>query len=94
MKKQEALGKIKNIETSNIISQIDELQKVVIPQFVADWIEWSKHQHWNLKDLNYCLEDGGDLDEWVHDENDELISEKVDMVDRAWKEGYEVEQEK
>ena len=49
MKKQEAIEKIKNMETSNIISQIDEPQKVVIPQFVADWIEWSKRCHWDLQ---------------------------------------------
>ena len=84
MKKQEALGKIKNIETSNIISQIDEPQKVVIPQFVADWIEWSKRSNWYLQDLFSCLEDGGELDDWTHDENDDLIPEKVDMITRAW----------
>ena len=84
MKKQEAIEKIKNMETSNIISQIDEPQKVVIPQFVADWIEWSKRSHWDLQDLFSCLEDGGELDDWTHDENDDLIPEKVDMITRAW----------
>ena len=84
MKKQEAIEKIKNMETSNIISQIDEPQKVVIPQFVADWIDWSKRSHWDLQDLFSCLEDGGELDEWTHDENDDLIPEKVDMIARAW----------
>ena len=84
MNKQEAIEKIKNMETSNIISQIDEPQKVVIPQFVADWIEWSKRSHWDLQDLFSCLEDGGELDDWTHDENDDLIPEKVDMITRAW----------
>jgi hypothetical protein len=94
MKKQEAIEKIKNMETSNIISQIDEQQKVVIPQFVADWIDWCKRSHWDLQDLFLCLEDGGELDDWTHDENDDLIPERVDMITRAWKYGYTVEQEK
>ena len=84
MKKQEAIEKIKNMETSNIISQIDEPQKVVIPQFVADWIDWCKRSHWDLQDLFSCLEDGGELDEWTHDENDDLIPEKVELLARAW----------
>lgn len=84
MKKQEAIEKIKNMETSNIISQIDEPQEVVIPQFVADWIDWSKRSDWDLQDLFLCLEDGGELDDWTHDENDDLIPEKVDMIARAW----------
>ena len=61
MKKQEAIEKIKNMETSNIISQIDEQQ--VIPQFVADWIDCCKRSHWDLQDLFSCLEDGGELDD-------------------------------
>lgn len=84
MKKQEAIEKIKNMETSNIISQINEPQKVVIPQFVTDWIEWSKRSHWDLQDLFLCLEDGGELDDWTHDDNDDLIPERVDMIARAW----------
>lgn len=84
MKKQEAIEKIKNMETSNIISQIDEQLEVVIPQFVSDWIEWSKRSDWDLQDLFLCLEDGGELDDWTHDENDDLIPEKVDMIARAW----------
>lgn len=62
MNKQEAIEKIKNIDTLNIndmkagqkidmviknqvleiISQIDDPQKPVVPQFVADWIEEHK----------------------------------------------------
>ena len=62
MNKQEAIEKIKNIETLNIkdriadkgvdmviknqvidiVSQIEEPQKPVIPKFVAEWIEDQK----------------------------------------------------
>ena len=60
MNKQEAIGRIKSmdtvsiynttvnqrldmlIKTLDIISQIDELQKPVVPKFVAEWIEYCK----------------------------------------------------
>ncbi len=64
MNKQEAIEKIKNIDTLNIndiiagqsvdmviknqvldiVSQIDEPEKVVVPEFVAEWIKYCKHE--------------------------------------------------
>ena len=68
MNKQEAIEKIKNIETLNIndiiagqsvdmviknqvidlISQIDEPQKVVVPKFVAEWVDDSMEYRFDL----------------------------------------------
>ena len=65
MNKQEAIERIKNIDTLNIndmvagqqvdmviknqvidiVSQIDEQQKVVVPKFVAEWIKKYRHAH-------------------------------------------------
>ena len=94
MKKQEAIEKIKNMETSNIISQIDEPQKVVIPQFVADWIDWCKRCHWDLQKTLSRLDDNRKVGDWArldadkevgaYKENDELVSEKVELFARAW----------
>lgn len=76
MNKQEAIERIKNIDTLNIkdrmddkgvdmviknqvidlISQIDEPQKVVVPKFVVDWVDNTK-------------EDSFDFDEWFDYEN-------------------------
>ena len=39
---------IKN-QVLDVISQIDEPQKVVIPKFVADWIDWCKRCHGDLQ---------------------------------------------
>ena len=46
---QESFGvvKINAVHIDNIvevISQIDEPQKVVVPEFVADWIKYCKHE--------------------------------------------------
>ena len=65
MNKQEAIEKIKNMETSNIISQIDEPQKVVIPQFVADWIDWCKRCHWDLQKTLSRLDDNRKVSDWI-----------------------------
>lgn len=69
-----------------VISQIDEPRKVVIPQFVADWIEYCKPR----KTLTEALEAGNALanktDTWIHN-NQELFA-------RAWLDGFEVEKEK
>ncbi len=119
MNKQEAIEKIKNIETLNIndiiagqstdmviknqvldiISQIDEPQKVIIPKFVAEWYEK------NNDDLNTAIcgaiigayrkgngENDDFLDtfeEWVvYEDNSILILVQMKLF------GYEIEQEK
>lgn len=80
----------KSVELSraiNIISKIDEPQKVVIPKIVANWIEHCRNFDHGLKK---CLAAGearaNDCDIWVGD-NEEKIA-------RAWLYGYEIEQEK
>ena len=114
MNTQEAIERIKNIDTLNIndmiagqqvdmviknqvldiISQIDETQKVVVPKFVAEWIEEGKRSGWHLQKALSNLDDDEKVGDWVYDENDDLVSEKVDTFARAWLDGYEIEKEK
>ncbi|HFI0091432.1 TPA: DUF1642 domain-containing protein [Streptococcus suis] len=109
MNKQEAIKKIKNIDTLNIndrvvgqqvdmviknqvldiISQIHEPQKVVVPKFIADSIEYCKNEegYGLLRAMDYCDEynDTGECLE--RPENQETFA-------RAWLFGYEIEREK
>lgn len=75
-----------------------ELNKPVIPQFVADWIEYCKFTH---VDLQYALivddvyfynyanqKDFSKLKEFLETENNQ------ETFARAWLDGYEVEEEK
>ena len=78
----------------DIVSQIDEPQKVVVPKFVAEWIKWCKCSGWHLQKVLSRLDDDEKVGDWAYDENDDLIPEKVDMIARAWLDGYEIEQEK
>ena len=114
MNKQEAIEKIKNIDTLNIndkiagqqvdmviknqvldiISQIDEPQKPVVPKFVAEWIKSQKESFSDSSAIgmydNLTLDNnGGHYHEvwlWVIDHHYDFI--------KAWHDGYTVEQEK
>ena len=68
------------------IKQLDEPEKVKVPQFVADWIERSKQEKRNLRN---ALNNGGEkMRLWFLDQ------ENYDLFARAWLDGYEVEEEK
>ena len=67
------------------IEQLDEPQKVTIPQFVADWIKRSKQEKRNLRN---ALNNGGEkMRLWFLDQ------ENYDLFARAWLDGHEVEKE-
>ena len=103
MNKQEALKRIeaqketiieltgwavfRYIET--LIEQLDEPEKVKVPQFTADWIEhFKKTSDWDLfQAMDYLFEHTITC-EWIETkDNQELFA-------RAWLDGYEVEKEK
>ncbi|MDE1692867.1 DUF1642 domain-containing protein [Streptococcus suis] len=107
MNKQEAIESIKKISDDllevkfvslesviDIVSQIHEPQKVVVPKFVAEYIERCKQSGWHLQKVLSRLDDDEKVGDWAYDENDDLIPEKVDMVAHAWLDGYEVEKER
>ena len=80
--------------TIELVSQIDEPEKVVVPKFVAEWIEEGKRSGWHLQKALSRLDDDEKVGDWAYDENDDLVSEKVDTFARAWLDGYEIEKEK
>lgn len=106
MNKQEAIEKIRELDLYGsspaeskkaiipIVSQINEPQKPVVPKFVAEWIEGSKRSGWHLQKALSRLDDDEKVGDWAYDENDDLVSEKVDTFARAWLDGYDIEKEK
>lgn len=66
-----------------------ELNKPVIPQFVADYIEFKKENDFHVYGAMRVIEDHYDkrVPEWFYDKNIETFA-------RAWLDGYEVEKEK
>ena len=104
MNKQELIEKIDNLQYSlswniprinkeivlDLIEQLDEPQKVTVPQFVADWIEWTKKDGLDLQDAMNLIsgEENEKLLRWFYNESNQ------ETFARAWLDGYEVEKEK
>lgn len=91
---------INGIEVDKIIKrieQLDEPQKPVVPQFVADWIKYCKFTNVNLRNAllvgdvyfyNYANQkDFSKLKEFLETENNQ------ETFAKAWIFGYEVEKE-
>ena len=112
MNKQELIERIKGLENifSNktkyiqkdavirLISELDEPQKVVVPQFVADWIEYCKHHNFTFFG---CLDPVDNFEVLVGEDFEGDARKCIlwcrsasDKVARAWLDGYEVEKEK
>lgn len=73
-----------------LVRQLDEPQKVVVPQFVADVIEGAREKSPELEDaLHYTWGNGTkEFTEWYNKKSNRYL------FARAWLDGYEVEKEK
>lgn len=72
----------------SLIEQLDEPQKVKVPQLVADYIEFKKENNFHVYGAMRVIEDHHDkrVPEWFYEKNIETFA-------RAWLDGYEVEEE-
>lgn len=104
MNRQELIKRIKDLPFSYIwnepylnkevvldmIKQLDEPEKVKIPQFVAEYIEQKKDDDYHL--LGAMIEirshKNKEIDEWFEEDDN------MEIFARAWLDGYEVEKEK
>lgn len=71
------------------ISELDEPQKVQVPKFVADYIDFKKTYDFHVYGAMRAIEDHYDkrVQEWFYEGN-------IETFVRAWLDGYEVEKEK
>lgn len=107
MNKQELINKYKELENGSFdigalvvcqlilkdLEQLDEPQKVVVPQFVADWYEEHKDNlEFNIFDYVYRFDQnaGFDFKDWFDDFNTKPIQTLVNMHQF----GYEVEEKR
>ena len=96
MNKQELIKKYEEtiyaiIATEEVLKdlkQLDEPQKVTVPQIVADYIEYTKATDWDLQEAmdDVAYEDNKDLRKWFND--------NIETFARAWLDGCTVEKEK
>ena len=103
MNKQEALKRIEAqketiirltgwavyVYIEELIKSLDEPQKVVVPQFVAEYIEFQKKNNFHVYGAMRIIEDHYDkrVPEWFYEGN-------IEKFCLAWILGYEVEKEK
>ena len=71
------------------LQQLDEPEKVKVPQLVAEIIEYYKGQNATLYDAHREKNFNKQYNEWLMNEQD-----AYNKVARAWLDGYEVEKEK
>lgn len=73
------------------LKQLDEPQKVKIPKFVAERIEYAQASDWDLEDvfLNIANElDTSEISEWFYTQGN------MDVIALAWLDGYEIEKKR
>lgn len=114
MNKQELISRIKRTlvhgtvreQVLKLVEQLDEPQKPVVPQFVADWIEDVKKNGVKFKNTYGFYEEIRPSDDvyrvmyYIFKESiakrdvREWVSDNIDTFARAWLDGYKVEKEK
>ena len=103
MNKQEFIERIKSLKNIfgnkceyikidaviELASELDEPQKVAVPQFVSEYIEFKKTYDFHVYGAMREIEDHYDkrVPEWFYENN-------IETFVRAWLDGYEVEEEK
>ena len=102
MNKKELIEKYKELENGTFdiaaivvcqsllkdLEQLDESQKVKVPQFVAEHIEWTKEEDFHLLGAMNRENFDKKLEDWFY------TDDNMDLFARAWLDGYEVEKEK
>lgn len=102
MNKQELIEKLKTIDGGygsryyiamddvfKLVEQLDETQKVIVPQFVAEYIEFKKKNNFHVYGAMRVIEDHYDkrVPDWFYENN-------IETFVRAWLDGYRIEEEK
>ena len=75
-----------------LVRQLDEPKKVVVPQFVAEYIKYARSHDWDLQDAMdsdfITSEEDGNFSDWFY------TYANMELFAQAWIFGYEVEKEK
>ena len=72
-------------DAKETISQIEEPQKVVIPKFVAEWIDELKKSHSNLAWVWQVYPNEPKVKNWLESNTEKFM--------RAWLDGYKEEED-
>ncbi|HEU7697079.1 TPA: DUF1642 domain-containing protein [Streptococcus pneumoniae] len=80
--------RVDTLEVLKDLRQLDEPEKVVVPHFVADYIEFQKKNNFHVYGAMRVIEDHYDkrVPDWFYEKN-------IETFVRAWLDGYAVEKE-
>lgn len=83
------------IEALDIVNTLDQPKPVVVPKFVAEWIEECKENSTLYECLSGSYVDKDEIQEWhyIADEDWAQYEGHRELVARAWLDGYVVEEE-
>ena len=89
---------IEKIKIISLIEQLEEPPKAIIPQPVADWIEFCKTNNMSLRSAYYPFhnfpENSSNVYEWDLITCIKWVRSNWNLFVRAWKNGYDIEKEK
>lgn len=89
---------IEKIKIISLIEQLEEPPKAIIPQPVADWIEFCKTNNMSLRSAYYPFynfpENSSNVYEWDLTTCIKWVRSNWNLFVRAWKNGYDIEKEK
>lgn len=82
--------RVDTLEVLKDLRQLDEPQKLKIPQFVSEYIEQKKDDNYHLLGAMDTIMTSRriNLYEWFYDDDN------IELFARAWLDGYEIEEEK
>ena len=89
---------IPKLSVLNILNQLDEPQKVKVPQFVADWIKYCKNT--NLTMTRALIVDEVDFHNYANQEDFSKLKKFLatgnnqEIFVRAWLDGYTIKEER
>ena len=81
----------RRVDTSEVLKdlqQLDEPQTAKVPQFVAEYIEWTKEEDLHLLGAMSRGNFDKKLEDWFY------TGDNMELFARAWLDGYEIEKEK
>lgn len=76
-------------EIENLTPQLQQQALPVVPECVAEWIEYVKEQDYNALELLYTHDIPNSVYDWLFKRDDDNIN----LILRAWLDGYTVEKQ-
>lgn len=79
---------IERNEVLKLVEQLDEPEKVKVPQYIADKIEYARKYDYTIFDAMMMTERDDDFYDWLY------TDDNIEVFARAWLDGYDIQETK